>query len=110
MWSLQDCDYVSVFLADDCAQSHMGTEFVFMIMEHDGNSTLDFQVIPAVVRPEEIVVTVSATGVDPPYSQTFAIQGGNVEIFSVPAYVMAVGSEQASKAVRVTATGMIGKL
>ena len=46
----------------------MGTEFVFMIMEHDGDTTLDFQVIPAVVRSEEIIVTVEARGVEPPYS------------------------------------------
>ena len=87
----------------------MGTEFVFMIMEHDGDTTLDFQVIPAVVRSEEIIVTVEARGVEPPYSQTFAIQGGSVEIFSVPAYVMAVGSEQADKGIRVTSTGLIGE-
>ena len=67
------------------------------------------QVLPGVVRPEPIIVTVSAIGVSPPYSQTFAIEGDTVEIFTLPSNVMAVGSEQASKGIRVNSTGMIGK-
>ena len=68
---------------------------------------LSFQVIPATVTFDTITVTVSAPGVQPPYAETFSVTGGAVEVFELPRTVMALGSEQAAKAIHVTSSAMI---
>ena len=43
----------------------------------------------------------------PPYAETFTVTGGAVEVFELPRTVMALGSEQAAKAIHVTSSAMI---
>ena len=67
---------------------------------------LSSQVIPATVTFDTITVTVSAPGVQP-HAETFTVTGGAVEVFELPRTVMALGSEQAAKAIHVTSSAMI---
>ena len=75
-----------------------------MVMDHDSDLDLELQIIPGVVSPQEVTVTVSAPGLSPPYLNSLTMKGGEVQILEMPDELMVSGSQRAPHAVFVTAT------
>ena len=81
-----------------------------MVMQHGADMTFDLQIVPAIVSPGTVTVTVGASGLQPPYEETLEMEAGSVRVFSLPPEVMASGVEQAAKAVHISASADIGKI
>ena len=71
---------------------------------------LDLQIVPALVTSEVINVTVYAPGIEEEFLKTLEMTGGEVQVFKLPADLMASGNEKARKGIRVMSTSPIGEV